>query len=296
MASPLNSIVSPAVERGVVNILIVDDLPEKLLVFQSVLEELQQNLVMVRSGREALRRLLEQEFAVILLDVNMPEIDGFETAAMIRSYKKTAQTPIIFITAYADDVQTVRGYALGAVDYITTPVVPEILRSKVKVFVDLYRMNRQLRQWSDERESLVRAEAGRAVAEEALRRTEFISQVSNVLTRSLDSEEILQRLLSIAVPSMADVASVALINDGVRIESFQTSPIEELLSDALTLHSVAAATADRPGNFQLDMGVKNIVIAPPRRLIELIRHALHTQEISSTQESEFLVGISSGGD
>src|SRR5678816_3738287 len=82
------------------NILIVDDLPDKLLVFQTILEDLGQNLVMVRSGSEALAEVLRREFAVILLDVNMPDIDGFETAGFIRQYKRTAHTPIIFITAY----------------------------------------------------------------------------------------------------------------------------------------------------------------------------------------------------
>ena len=112
------------------SILVVDDLPEKLLVFGTVLEELGQNLVFVRSGSEALREVLKREFAVILLDVNMPDIDGFETAALIRQYKRTAHTPIIFITAYADEMQTARGYSLGAVDYILSPVVPEVLRSQ----------------------------------------------------------------------------------------------------------------------------------------------------------------------
>ena len=98
------------------NILIVDDLPEKLLVFQTILEELDQNLVMVRSGSEALREVLAREFAVILLDVNMPDIDGLETAKLIRQYKKSSHTPIIFITAYADEMQTAQGYSLGAVE------------------------------------------------------------------------------------------------------------------------------------------------------------------------------------
>src|SRR5205809_5258911 len=127
------------------NILIVDDLPEKLLVFRTILEELGQNLVMVRSGSEALQAVLQQEFAVILLDVNMPDIDGLETATLIRKYKRSAHTPIIFITAYADELQTARGYSLGAVDYILSPVVPEVLRSKVKVFVELHAMQRRVR-------------------------------------------------------------------------------------------------------------------------------------------------------
>ena len=110
-----------------VNILVVDDLPEKLLVYETILEGLGQNVVTARSGREALRFLLEREFAVILLDVNMPDMDGFETAAMIRSRRQTAHTPIIFVTAFSDEMHTAQGYSLGAVDYILSPVVPEIL-------------------------------------------------------------------------------------------------------------------------------------------------------------------------
>ena len=135
---------STQLEQEKVNILVVDDLPEKHVVFRSILEELGQNIVSARSGQEALRYILEKEFAVILLDVNMPDIDGLETAGLIRQYKKSAQTPIVFITAYVDEVQAKRGYALGAVDYIPSPVVPEVLRSKVRVFVELFRMNRQL--------------------------------------------------------------------------------------------------------------------------------------------------------
>src|ERR687884_170064 len=127
------------------NILVVDDLPEKLLVFSSILEELGENLVMVRSGSEALREVLNREFAVILLDVNMPDIDGLETGRLIRQYKKSAHTPIIFITAYADEMQTAQGYSLGAVDYILSPVNPAVLRSKVKVFVELFQMQRRTR-------------------------------------------------------------------------------------------------------------------------------------------------------
>ena len=107
-----------------VNILVVDDLPEKLLVYETILEGLGQNVVTARSGREALRHLLDKEFAVILLDVNMPDMDGFETAAMIRSRRQTAHTPIIFVTAFSDEMHTAQGYSLGAVDYILTPVVP----------------------------------------------------------------------------------------------------------------------------------------------------------------------------
>lgn len=194
------------------NILIVDDLPEKLLVFQSILEELDQNLIMVNSGREALRQVLERDFAVILLDVNMPDIDGFETATLIRQYRRTAKTPIVFITAYVDEIQTVRGYALGAVDYIVTPVVPEILRSKINVFVDLFQMHRQLQRQAEEREALARAEAARAAAEQAKSRADLLAQASDILTRSLDIETTVQGMLRFMVPQLTEVALLTMVD------------------------------------------------------------------------------------
>ncbi|MGZ5175354.1 MAG: response regulator, partial [Burkholderiales bacterium] len=125
------------------NILIVDDRPANLLVLRSMLEELGQTVITAQSGYEALKHLLEREFAVILLDVNMPGMDGFETAAYIRGREKTAHTPIIFLTAFAEAMHSAKGYALGAVDCIVTPVIPEILRTKVQVFVKLYLMTRE---------------------------------------------------------------------------------------------------------------------------------------------------------
>jgi signal transduction histidine kinase/DNA-binding response OmpR family regulator len=196
------------------SILIVDDLPEKLLVFGTVLEELGQNLVFVSSGSEALREVLNREFAVILLDVNMPDIDGFETAALIRKYKRSAHTPIIFITAYADEIQTAKGYSLGAVDYILSPVVPDMLRSKVKVFVDLHQMQRRVRRQADERVALVAAESARRVAEENDRRSNFLSHASRVLSGSLDVTVGARLLLELLVPQVAPLALLQLLDDG----------------------------------------------------------------------------------
>jgi len=186
-----------------VNILVVDDMPDKLLALRSVLDELDQNLVMVNTGAAALRELLHRDFAVILLDVNMPDIDGIETAELIRQHPKTAHTPIIFVTAYADEMQTARGYALGAVDYILSPIVPEILRSKVRVFVDLYRAQRRSA-------ALARADALRAAAEEATRRSQFLDWASRELGASLDLETGMRRLLEMLVPARGDLAIVAV--------------------------------------------------------------------------------------
>lgn len=195
-----------------VNILIVDDLPEKHVVMTSILEELGQNLVSARSGREALRLILEMEFAVILLDVNMPDIDGLETASLIRQYKKTSQTPILFITAYVDEEQAAKGYALGAVDYISSPVVPGVLRSKVKVFVDLHRMNLQLQQQAVQREALARSEAARTAAEDATRRAAYLADASQRLAMSLNIDATAHALADIAVPGLGDMAAVALVD------------------------------------------------------------------------------------
>src|ERR1700733_9034992 len=133
-----------ALHDGKAKILLVDDRPANLLAYQVVLEELNEELMMVHSGEEALEQLQSHNFAVILLDVNMPGMDGFETAKAIRETEGQAHTPIIFLTAYSDDLRSAEAYAHGAVDFIQTPVVPAILRAKVKVFADFVRMTEEL--------------------------------------------------------------------------------------------------------------------------------------------------------
>src|SRR5688500_10558172 len=135
--------------REKANILIVDDRPEKVLALEAVLEDLGQTIVHANSGREALRQVLTTDFAVILLDVNMPGMDGFETAEMIRQRPSSRDVPIIFITAFSDEMFAARGYSLGAVDYIQAPVLPDVLRTKVAVFVDLFRKSLQLRRQAE---------------------------------------------------------------------------------------------------------------------------------------------------
>jgi len=129
-----------------VNILLVDDQPARLLTYQSVLSELGQNLVSARSGIEALEKLMREEFAVVLLDVSMPEMDGFEAARLIHEHPRFERTPIIFVTGvHMSELDRLKGYKVGAVDYVSIPVVPEILRSKVAVLVELYCKRRELR-------------------------------------------------------------------------------------------------------------------------------------------------------
>ena len=195
------------------DILIVDDLPEKLLVFETVLGDLNQNLVFARSGADALRQILRRDFAVILLDVNMPDMDGFETATLIRRYKRAAHTPIIFITSYADEMQTARGYSLGAVDYIPSPVVPEVLRSKIRVFVELHILQRRNARQAEERIALAASEAALRVAEESTRRSSLLAGLSHALSGVLDLREGMHVLLAHVVPALAPNATVALVDE-----------------------------------------------------------------------------------
>src|SRR6266581_389424 len=127
------------------NILVVDDEPRSLVAMQQLLSGSDRNVVPVGSGKEALRQILKTQFAIVLLDIRMPEMDGFETAALIRKLRRSRHTPIVFLTAAADDAQSIsRGYEVGAGDYIPKPVDPDILKSKVAVFVDLYTKSAEL--------------------------------------------------------------------------------------------------------------------------------------------------------
>lgn len=137
----------PAPER--VKILLVDDTPENLISLEAALDGLGQELVLAKSGMEALRHLLNDDFAAILLDVKMPDMDGFQTAELIRSRKRSRHTPILFLTGYKSDEHLFRGYDLGAVDFLFKPIVPEVLRSKVGVFVELSRNTALLRRQAE---------------------------------------------------------------------------------------------------------------------------------------------------
>jgi PAS domain S-box-containing protein len=151
-----------------VNVLLVDDRADKLLALESILANDGVRVTTARSGQEALRALLHAEFAVILLDVNMPLLDGFETASLIRGRPSTEKTPIIFMTAASDlEAGMSRGYALGAVDYIQMPVQPDVLRAKVKVFVELYRRREQVREQAERRRLREQREHAQRLAEAA---------------------------------------------------------------------------------------------------------------------------------
>ncbi|HEV7632969.1 MAG TPA: response regulator [Steroidobacteraceae bacterium] len=264
-------------------VLIVDDLPEKLLVFTTMLEELGQDLVCVTSGNDALRELLKSDFAVILLDVNMPDMDGLETAKMIRQHRRSAHTPIIFITAYADELQTSQGYSLGAVDYILSPVVPHILRSKVQVFVQLYSMQRRLLRQADAHTAFVAAEAARRVAEDNDRQSAFLSNASRVLNRSLDRAVAAGELAGLIVPHLASVALVVLLDEdnpqpeyalsAATDSTGRTAVFREIAPESIReplLQAILEATTGRR-SVELDEAALAPLMAPPELLAQEAR-------------------------
>src|SRR5215471_9118997 len=162
-----------------VNILMVDDQPSKLLSYEVMLGELGENLVKATSGREALEHLLKTDVAVVLMDVSMPELDGFELAEIIRQHPRFQKTAIIFISAvHLSDMDRLKGYERGAVDYISVPVVPEVLRAKVSIFVELHRKTHQLETLNCELERRVEERT-----EELGRRAEALELVNAELGR-----------------------------------------------------------------------------------------------------------------
>jgi two-component system sensor histidine kinase/response regulator len=193
-AFPSQDAVSAADAVEPVKILLVDDSPENLLSAGAVLEALGQEVIKAESGREALRQLLDHDFAVILLDIMMPEMDGFETAALIRQRERSRLTPIIFLTALGRSSEhMLRGYDLGAVDYMSKPFVPEILRSKVSVFVELHRKSTLLARQSALLEQ--RNAELQAAIERSWQAEEEIKALNRHLERRLDELNTVNREL-----------------------------------------------------------------------------------------------------
>ncbi len=179
-----------------VDILLVDDQPAKLLSYEAILEQLGENLIKAGSATEALDQLLKRNVAIILIDVCMPDLDGFQLATMIREHPRFQKTAIIFVSAIqVNDLDLLRGYQLGAVDYVPVPVIPELLRAKVKVFAELYRKTRQLERLNAELENRVaertaelaqaNAELEQRVEQRTREREEALAQVHEM--RKLES-------------------------------------------------------------------------------------------------------------
>src|SRR5919197_4625012 len=157
-------------EHEPINILMVDDQPGKLLTYKAILSELGENLLTASSAREALAHLLTTDIPIILIDVHMPELDGFELARLIREFPRYQRTALIFISAEPlTHREQLKGYAYGLVDHLTAPVIPELLRAKVRVFADLYRTTQALQQEVAEHQRLERAAQGALAESQATR-------------------------------------------------------------------------------------------------------------------------------
>src|SRR5580704_5669801 len=262
VASLMGSTVVKSEEPGLtedrVNILLVDDRPDKLLALETILASLGQDLVLAHSGTEALRHLLQQEFALIVLDVSMPGMDGFETASLIRQRSNSELTPIIFISAINySEVDLSRGYALGAVDYISAPIVPETLRAKVSFFIELYRKTEQLKRQAEMQLQLIREQAARAEAEAANKaKDRFIAMLSHELRTPLtpilfassilgqdptvpdrirEELKIITRNVELEARLIDDLLDVTRISQGKLNLAFETTDAHELLHSALRI-------------------------------------------------------------
>jgi two-component sensor histidine kinase/CheY-like chemotaxis protein len=204
-------------EHDKVNILMVDDQPGKLLSYESILGELGENLIKAGSGKEALEHLLKTDIAVVLMDVSMPELDGFELAEIIHQHPRYQKTAIIFISAvHLTDVDQLRGYAHGAVDYISVPIIPELLRAKVSVFAELYRKTQQLEQLNRELEQRVTERT--AALEASTERLKAALHEKEVLLKEIhhrvkNNLQIIASLLSLQSDQLKDPDDLVLFED-----------------------------------------------------------------------------------
>jgi len=193
------------------NVLIVDDQPAKLLTYSAILNGLEANLVMANSAREALDQLLRADFAVVLVDVCMPELDGFELAALIREHPRFRRTAIIFVSGvHLTDLDRLKGYEYGAVDYVPVPVVPEILRAKVNIFLDLYRKTRQLERLNRHLEIRV-AERTAELVDASRRKDEFLAMLAHELRNPLAAVRLAAQLVVLPDLPQAQLAKSAAV-------------------------------------------------------------------------------------
>ena len=191
-----------------VNILMVDDQPGKLLSYEAILGELGENLIKAASGNEALEHLLKNDVAVVLIDVNMPGMDGFELADMIRQHPRFEQTAMIFVSAiHMTDLDRLKGYERGGVDYISVPVIPELLRAKVKVFAELHRKSQQLGEMNEE----LRLLSGRLLVAQDAERRRIARELHDSLGQHLASVKMtLDMVSNTEMPNRPELLSVAL--------------------------------------------------------------------------------------
>jgi signal transduction histidine kinase len=250
---------APGLARA--KILLVDDEPKSLYALQQLLATLEQNLMIAQSGEEALRLALKNDFAVILLDVRMPGIDGFETARLIRSRERSRATPIIFLTAAADEMNSMfRGYEVGAVDYLMKPVVPEVLKSKVSVFVELHRKSERLRESEDKLRRLAAHLISVREEERAHIAREIHDELGQVLTGlKMEVTWLARRLKEAPLIEKTD-SMCRLIDSSVQtVRKIATGLRPEMLDDM----GLVAAVGWQAKEFQKRTGIRARVKLPP---------------------------------
>jgi signal transduction histidine kinase len=219
-----------------VNVLLVDDQPARLLTYETILSELGQNLVRAGSGLEALEKLMKDEFAVVLLDVSMPDMDGFEAATLIHQHPRFEKTPIIFVTGvHVSELDRLKGYKVGAVDYVSIPVVPEILRSKVTVLIELYTKRRELQELN---RTLAQANERLAEANTTLQaeKTRELETLNRVLQRANQELESANRLLQTEVAERTRV-ELALKEADRHKDEFLAMLAHELRNPLAPIHN-----------------------------------------------------------
>ena len=304
-----------------VGILVVDDRSDKLLAYEVMLAPLNENVVCVRSGKEALRRLLKEDFAAILLDVNMPGMDGFETAALIRQRQRCETTPIIFVSAINDTVNHIsRGYSLGAVDYILTPVVPDILRAKIAVFVDLFRKTEQIKRQGEERESLIReqaiAEHARLEAERASEaKDRFLAMLSHELRTPLtpvlasvftlerekdlpetmqESLQLIRRNVELEARLIDDLLDLTRISKGKVQLNFEVVDAHTLLRNALEI--CQSEIEQKKLEVRTDFAAKKVYLqADPARLQQIFWNLIKNAVKFTANRGQLAVRTSNNG-
>jgi len=264
---------------GRVNILLVDDQPARLLTYESILAELGQNLVPARSGVEALEKLMRDEFAVVLLDISMPEMDGFETARLIHEHPRFEKTPIIFVTGvHISELDRLKGYKAGAVDYVSIPVVPEILRGKVAVLVELYCKRRELRELN---ESLARTNErlARANSDLQLEKTRQLETLNAALRRSNDELARANRNLHSEVIERARIEH-ALKEADRHKDEFLAMLAHELRNPLAPIHNAVQLMRALPDAGAQHVRLREMVERQLRHLTRLVDDLLDVSRIT----------------
>src|SRR5437762_7408653 len=248
-------------------ILLVDDEPKSLFALQELLSTLGENLMIAQSGEEALRLALKNDFAVILLDVRMPGMDGFETAKLIRGRERSRLTPIIFLTAAADEMTSMfRGYEVGAVDYLMKPVVPEILKSKVAVFVELHRKSERLKESEDKLRRLAAHLISVREEERAHIAREIHDELGQVLTGlKMEVGSLAKRLTDKALIEKTDSMGKLIDSTVQTVRKIATGLRPEMLDDM----GLIAAVGWQAKEFQKRTGIRCRAKLPPEVKLDM---------------------------